>query len=79
MTKNKQKPKKDPNVYPRGLNRKKVEAIIAYYDAHQDEDLIDDAEVVHEPPLAGQMAWMQVPFDLVPEVKKLINRRRKSA
>ena len=69
--------KKDPNVYPPGLNRKKVEEIIAYYDALQEVDLMEDSdhELLHEP-----TQWVEVPLELVPDVRKLImTRRRKSA
>jgi hypothetical protein len=70
------KKRKDPNVYPPGLTAKKVAEIIAYYDARQDVDLLEDRDhqMVFEP-----TAWVEVPVELVPEVKKLITRRRKSA
>ena len=63
------KKQKDPNVYPTGLNAKKVAEIIAYYDARQDLDLRQDSdhEVLSEP-----TSWVEVPSELVPEVRKLI-------
>jgi hypothetical protein len=80
MTKRKKSPpKKDPNIYPRGWDRKKAEAIAAYYDSRKNEDVLDDAQIVEGPPLSGQVVWMEVPCDLVAQVQKLINRRRKSA
>ena len=68
--------RKDPNVYPPGLNAKKVAETIAYYDDRQRVDLADDPdhELVHE-----ATAWVEVPVALVPQVRKLIARRRKSA
>lgn len=70
------KKRKDPNVYPPGLNAKKVAEIIAYYDARQEVDLLEDAdhELVDEP-----TAWVEVPIELVPQVRKLIARRKKTA
>ena len=68
--------KKDPNVYPSGLNAKKVRQIIAYYEARQAVDLLEegDHELMYEP-----TAWMEVPIELVPQVRKLISRRKKTA
>jgi hypothetical protein len=70
------KKRKDPNVYPQGLNLKKVAETIAYYDARQDVDLQQDPD--HE--LLGEATtWIEVPVQLVPEVRKLIARRKKTA
>ena len=68
--------RKDPNIYPPGLNAKKVGEIIAYYDTLQDVDLQEDAdhELLHQP-----TSWVEVPIDLVPQVRKLIAKHRKSA
>ena len=69
------KPKKDPNVYPPGWDLKKTRAIAAYYDARKDVPLDDDPAIVE----GTGAVWMEVPQDLVEEVRKLIARRRKSA
>ena len=68
--------RKDPNIYPRGLDARKVDEIIAYYDARQDVDLLEasDHQMLHTP-----TAWLEVPIELVPKVKKLIDKHRKSA
>jgi len=68
--------KKDPNVYPPDLNRAKVEKLIAYYDAHQDDDVLGDDVVEAN---AAAYVWVEVPQDLVPKVQKLIANHRKSA
>lgn len=70
------KKRKDPNIYPPGLNAKKVAEIIAYYDARQEVDLLEesDHELLYEP-----TAWVEVPIELVPQVRKLIARRKKTA
>ena len=70
------KKRKDPNVYPPDLNARKVAEIIGYYDARQEVDLARDPEheLLYEP-----TAWVEVPLELVPQVRKLIARRKKSA
>jgi hypothetical protein len=70
------KKRKDPNVYPPGLNAKKVAEIIAYYEARQEADLLEDSD--HEL-IDGPTAWVEVPVELVPQVRKLIARRKKTA
>jgi hypothetical protein len=67
---------KDPNKYPPGLDAKKVARIIAYYDARQAEDLLDDPdhELLPEP-----TTWLEVPMKLVPKVRDLLARHRKIA
>ncbi len=68
--------RKDPNLYPPGLNARKVAEIIAYYDARQEVDLMEDAdhELLYEP-----TSWVEVPVELVPQVRKLLARHKKSA
>ena len=58
------KKRKDPNIYPPGLDARKVAAIIAYYDARHDADLLEesDHELLHEP-----TQWVEVPIDLFPQ------------
>jgi len=70
------KKRKDPNIYPPDLNAKKVAEIIAYYDARKDLDLMEDPdhELLYEP-----TSWVEVPIELVPQVRKLIAKHRKSA
>jgi len=68
--------KKDPNVYPKGWNRSRVERIIAHYD-NQTED--ESAAEIDSAPIVESTVWVEVPADLLPRVKKLIAGRRKSA
>jgi hypothetical protein len=70
------KKRKDPNVYPPGLDARKVAEIIKYYEARQDIDLSSDPEhrIVGQP-----TAWVEVPIALIPKVKRLIAGQRKSA
>ena len=70
------KKRKDPNIYPPGFNAKKIAEIIAYYDARQGQDLFEDPD--HEP-IPEPTAWVEVPVELVPRVRKLLSQYRKSA
>ena len=67
--------RKDPNVYPPGWNYKRAMAVARYYDARKDESVLDESA---EESSIG-LVWMEVPEELVADVKKLIARRRKSA
>jgi hypothetical protein len=63
---------KDPNRYPRGLNRRKVQAIIAHYENQtEDEAVAEDEAAYHD----DSVTMMGVPVALVPKVQKLIARR----
>jgi hypothetical protein len=73
---NMKRTKKDPNVYPPGLNAAKVKRIIDYYDRQTAEEA---AEEITSAPLAGPTAWIEVPQELVPKVRKLIASHKKSA
>jgi len=67
--------KKDPNVYPPGWDLRKTKTVASYYETRKNQPLVDD-DVVEQ----GSMAvWMEVPQDLVDQVRKLIARHRKSA
>ena len=68
--------RRDPNVYPRGWNYKRAAAVAAYYDARKEEDVLgDDAGRAEERP----SVWVEVPEELLPKVRQLIARHRKSA
>jgi hypothetical protein len=67
--------RKDPNVYPPGWNYQKAMKIAEYYDNKKDTVILDDDAEQTE---AG-LIWMEVPQELVPEIRKLIARRRKTA
>jgi hypothetical protein len=64
--------KKDPNRYPKGLNRRKVQAIIAHYESQTEEQAVAEDEAVYK---SNRVTMMGVPVDLVPKVQKLIARR----
>jgi hypothetical protein len=68
------KPKK--SIFPRGWDQKRVQAVIDYYDNQtEDEELAE-----YEAGMAlNDMSMMLVPTELVPEIERLIARRRKTA
>jgi len=68
--------KRDPNLYPPGLDAAKVKRIIAYYDRQTDEEA---AREIASAPAAEPTAWVEVPLDLLPDVERLIARRKRSA
>jgi hypothetical protein len=66
------KSQSDPNRYPKGMNREKVQAIIQYYENQTDEEAIAEAEAAYRNP---KSTMMEVPAALVPQVRKLIAKR----
>jgi hypothetical protein len=68
--------RQDPNVYPPGWNRKRVQSIIEYYDPKADQDVLGDEATTKA---AGDLVWVEVPEELVPRVRKLISRYRRTA
>jgi hypothetical protein len=63
--------KKDPNRYPKGWNRRKVQAIIDHYDHQTDDEAISEAEAPYH---SNRVTMIGVPVDLVPKIQKLIAR-----
>jgi hypothetical protein len=63
---------KAPNRYPKGLDRRKVEALIEHYDHQSDADAIAEAEAAYRKRSA---TVIEVPIRLLPAVRKLIARR----
>jgi hypothetical protein len=68
--------RKDPNVYPPGLNAAKVKRIIEFYDRQAPEAA---AREIESAPLVEPTTWVEVPQALLPRVRTLIARHRKSA
>lgn len=68
--------KKDVNVYPPGWDARRTLAVAKHYDARKDQPVLgEDAEIGTD---AG-LVWMEVPQELVPQVRKLIARRKRPA
>jgi hypothetical protein len=62
---------KDPNRYPKGWNRQKVQAVLEHYENQTDEEAIAEDEAAWRD---GAYAMIQVPLALVPRVQKLLAR-----
>lgn len=63
---------KDPNRYPKGLNRRKVQALIDHYENQTDGEAIPEAEAAYR---RRTTALIEVPVKLLPAVRELIHRR----
>ena len=63
--------KRDRSPYPKGWDRKRVQALIDHYENQRDEDAIAEAEAGYK---AIHSAMIQVPLALVPKVQRLIAR-----
>jgi hypothetical protein len=62
----------DPNRYPKGWDRKRVQALAAYYDNQSDQDAIAEFNAAFDD---ERSAMIQVPLELVPKVQKLLAKR----
>ena len=62
---------KDPNVYPPGLDAKKVQEIIAYYDSLTEEEWVAHDEYAYENPYTVDVL---VPKELLSTVRGMIAR-----
>jgi hypothetical protein len=66
------RPGKDPSPYPKGWNRKRVQALIDYYDKQSDDEAVAEAEAAYK---KITTTMMPIPVELVPKVQKLIAKR----
>ena len=64
------------NKYPAGWNERKVHRVLKHYDSQTEEEAIAEDEAAFE--LRDQTV-MVVPKKLVPEITRLIERRRPRA
>jgi hypothetical protein len=64
---------KDPNRYPKGWNRKRVQKLIDHYENQTDEEAIAEDEAAYHD---TKVTMMAVPVELVPAVQRLISRKR---
>lgn len=76
--------KKDTNKYPPGWNAQRVRQVIDYYDHQLDEEAAEEiakASYVPCPPdirLHG-VTWIEVPDNMLPQIRKLLARYKKTA
>jgi hypothetical protein len=65
--------RRDPNRYPKGWNRKRVQKLVAHYENQTDEQAIAEDEAAYH---SNKITMMAVPIELVPAVERLIARKR---
>lgn len=63
---------KDPNKYPPGWDRKRVQAVIEYYESQTEEEALAEDEAAFED---EDRTAMLIPNHLVPEVEALLAQR----
>ena len=66
------KGRKDPNQYPKGWDRKRVEAVINHYQNQTGDEATAEDEAAYN---STTVTMMAVPVELVPKVQKLIAKR----
>ena len=59
----------DPNIYPPGWDRERVQEVIDYYEQQTDEEAAADHEVSTD---AAKVTMMAIPNELLPAVRALI-------
>jgi len=64
---------KDPNKYPRGWNRKKVQELIDRYENQTEDEAVAEAEAAFNDP---DQTVVLVPRALLPKVNKLLSAYR---
>ena len=68
--------RKDPNLYPRGLNPARVRRIIDYYDRQTPDEA---AQEIASAPLAEPTTWVEIPQALLPRVRKMLAGHKRTA
>lgn len=63
------------NRYPKGSDEERVRRLIDHYDQQTEEEAVAEDEAAFED---EDHAYIEVPKELVPEVRKLISRHRAS-
>jgi hypothetical protein len=66
----------DPNQYPPGWDRQKVQDLISHYESQTEDEATAEDEAAFD--AAGQ-TMLQVPTELVPAVLELIENLKKTA
>ncbi len=64
---------RDPNKYPKGWNRKRVEEVIDFYDKQSPDEAIAEADAAWE---NTRYSLVRVPIEMAEEVRKFIASRR---
>ena len=70
------KKKKTTTKFPAGWDEERVRRVLEHYDAESDEEAVAEDEAAFE---ETTHTAMEVPVDLVPRVRELIAKHRRSA
>jgi len=60
--------------YPPGWDKERVDRVLKHYETQTDEEAVAEDEAAYE---ATEETTMEVPVELVPEIRKLIARKAK--
>ena len=63
---------KNPNKYPKGWDRKRVQELADYYDTQTDADAIAEMEAAFD---SEACAMIQVPIKLLPAIRKVLSKK----
>jgi hypothetical protein len=59
--------------FPPGWDEKRVNEVLAHYESQTEEESVAEDEAAFE---AANQTFMEIPTDLVPEVRKLIAKHK---
>lgn len=68
--------KRDPNKYPKGWNRERVDRVIAHYDSQTEAEAIAEADAAVR---QSEFDLIRVPVALAEEVRAMVARHQKKA
>jgi hypothetical protein len=60
--------------YPPGWDKERVDRVLEHYETQTDDEAVAEDEAAYE---ATEETTMEVPVELVPEIRKLIARKAK--
>lgn len=64
----------DPNKYPEGWDREKVQQVIDHYEQLTEEEAVEELDFFDE---SRPVTMMAIPNELLPEVRALVAASRK--
>jgi hypothetical protein len=65
-----------PTKYPPGWDESRAQRVLAHYESQSEEEAVAEDEAAFESP---SETTMEVPSELVPKVRELISKNKKSA
>jgi hypothetical protein len=68
--------KQNRNIYPPGVDQKKIASIAKFYDEQSEDEMVAEIEAAAKNP---DTVMVQIPRKRLPQVLKLIDKRKKTA